>query len=48
MAPLLDLTYVCNVIGGIIKNIQIEFFYGGWPSYRAKSARYGTKDDLDG
>ena len=23
--PLIDFTYVCNIIGGIIKEIQIEF-----------------------
>ena len=44
----MDFTYVCIIIGGIIKEIKIEFIQGGSPSYRAKTVRDGTKSILDG
>ena len=44
--PLQGFTYACNIIGCIIKKIKIEFIYGRSSSYRAKTARCGTKIDL--
>ena len=43
----MDFTYVCIIIGGIIKEIKIEFVWGGRPSYRAKTARDRKKINLD-
>ena len=44
----MDFTYACNIIGRIIKKVQIEFISGGSPSSRAKTERYRTKIDLEG
>ena len=44
----MDFTNVCIIIGGIIKEIKIEFIQGGRPSYRAKTARDRKKINLDG
>ena len=44
----MDFTYVCIIIGGIIKEIKIEFIQCGSPSYRAKTVRDRTKINLDG
>ena len=33
----MDVTYVCVIIGGIIRKIKIVFVYGGEPSYREKT-----------
>ena len=37
------ITYVCVIIGGIIRKIQIVFIYGGGPGYRAKTMRTERK-----
>ena len=44
----MSFTYVCIIIGGIIKEIKGEFIQGGSPSYRAKTARDRKKINLDG
>ena len=41
----MDITYVCIIIEGTIKKILIKFIKGGWPSYRAKTARDRSKID---
>ena len=33
----MDFTYVCIIIGGTIKKIEIEIIQGGGASYRAKN-----------
>ena len=43
----MDFTYGFIIIGGIIKEIKIEFIYGGSPSFRAKTVRDETKSVLD-
>ena len=39
----MDITYVCIIIRGTIKQIKIKFIYGGRPSYRAKTMRTERK-----
>ena len=35
----MDITNICIIITGNRKTSKIKFILGGWPTYRAKTAR---------
>ena len=39
----MDITYVCIIVGGTIKQIKIKFIEGRRPSYKAKTMRTERK-----